>query len=124
RHLPATECLMGKRDLAVCHDEGWVYPRQIAEALEALDEVPLPARYGYWAVPHGVAVEVVVRNATPETHRRIETSLRERGVPVQELLLLDSREHLRRPVPLRGDLREHTFSGLAADRMLPVSADG
>ncbi|MGZ3600045.1 MAG: phenylacetate--CoA ligase family protein [Ktedonobacterales bacterium] len=124
RHLPATEHLLGKRDLAVCHDEGWVYPRQIAEALEALDEVPLPARYGYWAVPHGVAVEVVVRNATPETHRRIETSLRERGVPVQELLLLDSREHLRRPVPLRGDLREHTFSGLAADRMLPVSADG
>ena len=91
RHLSATEQLLGKRDLAVRHDEGWTYPRQVAEALEALDEVPLPARYGYWAVPGGVAVEVVARNTTRETQQRVETSLQEHGVPVHEVSLCESR---------------------------------
>ena len=112
--------MLGKRDLAVCHDEGWTYPRQVAEALEALDEVPLPARYGYWAVPGGVAVEVVVRNTTWETQQRVETSLQEHGVPAREVYLRESREQLQRPMPLRGDLREQMFSGMTNDHS-PIS---
>jgi phenylacetate-coenzyme A ligase PaaK-like adenylate-forming protein len=110
RNLPATERLLGKRDLVVRHEDGWTYPRQIAEALEALDQVPLPARYGCWAIPGGVAVEVVVREATAETRRRVATSLEARGVPVRELHLCVRRDQLQCPIPLRGDLREAVFS--------------
>ena len=118
RHLPATSRLLGKLGLSVRHECGWTYPRQIAEALEALEEVPLPARYGYWAVPGGVAVEVVVRQATLEARHRIETSLQERGVPIQALHLLEDRSQLRHPMPLRGDLREQVFGTLTMDRPL------
>jgi len=119
RHLPATGQLLGKRDLAMRHDRGWTYPRQIAEALEALDEVPLPARYGFWAVPGGVAVEVVARETTRQTHSRVEISLQEHGVPACEVYLRQRREDLRSPLPLRGDLRERMFSGLTYDRAYP-----
>jgi len=94
----------------VRHEDGWTYPRQIAEALEALDQVPLPARYGCWAIPGGVAVEVVVREATAEMRRRVATSLEARGVPVRELHLCVRRDQLQCPIPLRGDLRETMFS--------------
>jgi NAD(P)-dependent dehydrogenase (short-subunit alcohol dehydrogenase family) len=112
------ERLLGKRDLAVRHDEGWTYPCQVAEALEALDETPLPARYGYWGIPGGVSVEVVVRNATPDTRCLVQASLWEHGVPVQEVSLLERRDQLRRPMPLRGDLREQLFSGATKDHPL------
>jgi phenylacetate-coenzyme A ligase PaaK-like adenylate-forming protein len=112
RHLPATSPLLGKQALSVRHTQGWTYPRQVAEALEALEEVPLPARYGFWAVPGGVAVEVVVKQGTLEARRRIEASLEEQGVPVQELYLREDRSQLQHPIPLRGDLREHTFNTL------------
>ena len=110
RHLPATGPLLGKLALSVRHEHGWTYPRQVAEALEALEEVPLPARYGFWAVPGGVAVEVVARLVTQQARQRIETSLHERGVPLKELHLREDRSQLQHPIPLRGDLREHTFS--------------
>jgi phenylacetate-coenzyme A ligase PaaK-like adenylate-forming protein len=121
RYLPATSPLLGKLVLSVRHEQGWTYPRQVAEALEALEEVPLPARYGFWAVPGGVAVEVVVRQATLQAHHHIETSLQERGVPLQELHLQEDRRQLQHPIPLRGDLREHTFSTLAQD--LPLMGE-
>jgi hypothetical protein len=44
RTQPATSDLLGKRRLAVRHDAGWTFPRQVLEALEALEAVPLPAR--------------------------------------------------------------------------------
>lgn len=122
RHLPATSPLLGKLALSVRHEQGWTYPRQVVEALEALEEVPLPARYGFWAVPGGVAVEVVVRQAILEARRRIETSLEERGVPLQELHLREDRSQLQHPIPLRGDQREHTFSMLTRDRPLAAEA--
>lgn len=118
RHLPATSRLLGKLDLSVCHEGGWTYPRQLAEALESLEEVPLPARYGCWAVPGGVAVEVVVRQATPQARQRIETSLEERGVPLQAVYLMEDRSQLRHPMPLRGDLREPVFGTLTRDHVL------
>jgi len=112
RHLPATGHLQGKLDLAVRHDEGWTFPRDVLEALEALDEVPLPARCGFWAVPGGVSVEVVTRQGDdPPVRRAVERALGERGIPVRSLRLLDDAAELRSPLPLRGDLREATFRG-------------
>ncbi len=116
RHQPATSPLLGKLSLSVRHEQGWTYPRQLAEALEALAAVPLPARYGCWAVSGGVAVEVVVRDDSPHARRRIETSLEEQGVPVRELHLLEDRRQLQHPMPLRGDLREQAFSPPVLDR--------
>ncbi|HEY7126558.1 MAG TPA: AMP-binding protein [Ktedonobacterales bacterium] len=121
RHLPATSRLLGKVALSVQHGRGWTYPRQLAEALESLEEVPLPARYGYWAVPGGVAVEVVVREATQQVRRHIETGLEEQGVPLQALHLREDRSQLQHPMPLRGDLREHTFGPLTLDH--PLSSE-
>lgn len=119
RNIPATSHLLGKLALSVRHEQGWTYPRQVAEALEALEEVPLPARYGFWAVPGGVAVEVVVRQVTRQARQHIETSLVERGVPLQELHLREDRSLLQHPIPLRGDLREHTFSSSLTRELSP-----
>jgi phenylacetate-coenzyme A ligase PaaK-like adenylate-forming protein len=122
RHLPATERLLGKRDLAVRHDQGWATPRQVAEALEALDEVPLPARYGYWATADGVAVEAVTRDMAWETRERVEASLQEHGVPVRDIHLCERRTDLHHPLPLRSDLRETMFSSLAWEAAQPGTA--
>jgi len=51
-----------------------------------------------------------VRQVTQQGRQRIETNLQEQGVPLQELYLLEDRSQLQHPIPLRGDLREHTFS--------------
>ena len=55
---------------------------------------------------------------SPSARTRIETSLQERGVPIQALHLLEDRSQLRHPMPLRGDLREHVFGTLTMDRPL------
>jgi phenylacetate-coenzyme A ligase PaaK-like adenylate-forming protein len=110
RHVPATSQLLGKRSLSVHHEEGWTFPREIAEAVEAVEEVPLPARYGFWAVPGGVGVEVMVRGDTAKVRRTLERRLEEQGVPVRELHLVEDRDYLQHPIPLRGDLQEQMFS--------------
>jgi phenylacetate-CoA ligase len=110
RNLQATSPLLGKLSLATRHEGGWTFARDVLEALEGDDEVPLPARYGFWAVSGGVAVEVVVRkSAEPRVRRAIETRLGEQGVPVRELNLVEHRDELQRPVPLRCDLKERAF---------------
>jgi hypothetical protein len=113
RHLPATGNLLGKLRLAVRREQGWVYPRQVMEALEAVPAVPLPARFGFWATPGGVAVEVVVRPIA-SARQQIEQSLADWGVPLQALHLRTDRSQLQQPFPLRGDLRELSFGDLAA----------
>jgi phenylacetate-coenzyme A ligase PaaK-like adenylate-forming protein len=120
RNLPAITNLLGKRRLAVRHEGGWTFPRDILEALEALPEVPLPARCGFWAVDDGVAVEVLVRDGGPQLRSRIAHRLEEHGVPLRELRLVDHAEALRRPLPLRCDLREASFAppSPAAHRLL------
>jgi phenylacetate-coenzyme A ligase PaaK-like adenylate-forming protein len=110
RNLPATSNLLGKLKLSVPYDGGWVYVRDVAEALEAVDEVPLPARYSFWAMPGGVGVEVVTRSQGAAVRGKVEAGLLESGVPLRELHLLDDRSQLRNPVPLRGDLRELSFA--------------
>jgi phenylacetate-CoA ligase len=108
RHMPATSNLLGKLRLAVQHDGGRVFPRDVLEALEATEEVTLPARCGFWAVPGGMALEVVAQD-TPAVRRAIERSLQARGVPIEELYLVEHQSQLRHPLPLRGDLRELSF---------------
>jgi phenylacetate-coenzyme A ligase PaaK-like adenylate-forming protein len=109
---PATTPLLGKLRLAARHGEGWTYPREVLEALEADENVPLPARYGFWVCPEGggVAVEVVARGTGSSIRRTIETRLQERGVPVRELRLVRHPSELRRSMPLRCDLKETSFS--------------
>jgi len=114
-HQATTE-LLGKLRLSVRHDDGWTYPRDVLEALEAVDEVPLPARCGFSAAQGGVAVEVVVREDTPQARRTIGESLEARGVPVRDLRLVDDPADLRQPFPLRCDLRELSFSVPAGAR--------
>jgi phenylacetate-coenzyme A ligase PaaK-like adenylate-forming protein len=109
RHLPATSDILGKRRLSVRHDEGWTFPRDVLEALEAVEAVPLPARYGFWAVPGGVAVEVVSATDTPAVRRALEEALGARGVPVRDLRLVADPGQLPYPRPLRRDLRESSF---------------
>ena len=79
----------------------------------------MPARCGFWAVPGGVAVEVVAQEA-PNVRRAIEQSLEEYGVPVRELHLVEHQRQLRHPFPLRGDLREVSFSQPVAGRTTEV----
>jgi hypothetical protein len=117
RHLPATTGLLGKLGLAVRHDEGWTYPREVMEALETVEAVPLPARFGMEAVPSGVSVEVVVRERSVVAEREIERSLLDHGVPLAGLRLVTDPAELRRPYPLRCDLRE---LGFAAPQPSPV----
>lgn len=116
RHMPATGPLLGKQRYAVQHEQGWTAQRQIAEALEAIEEVPLPARYGFWASGdgQGVEVEVLVPHVTSELRRKIETSLEQWEVPLRALHLRTQKHDLRQPCLLRGDLREQMFDNAAA----------
>jgi phenylacetate-coenzyme A ligase PaaK-like adenylate-forming protein len=107
--LMAVSGIQGKLALSVQYENGWVFPAEVREALEAVDAVPLPARCGFWAVDGGVAVEVLVRRETAAARREIAESLDARGVPVRELHLRTDRSELERPLPLRCDLREASF---------------
>lgn len=109
RHLPGMSNILGKARLAVQHDSGWTTPRAVLEALEAVDAVPLPARCGFWAQGDGVGVEVVAPGDSPGLRRAITAGLEAQGVPVRALHLVECAGALRRPYPLRGDLREAMF---------------
>ena len=110
KDTPVSSPIMGKRSLSVQHDQGWTFPREVMEALESVEAVPLPARFGFWSVPGGVAVEVLVRSISDEARKAVGTSLEAQNVPVRELILVDSRDQLRKPYPLRCDLKEASFS--------------
>jgi len=121
---PATSDIRGKLRLSVRHDLGWTYPRDVLEALEAVEAVPLPARCGFWAVSGGVGVEVVVRAATPLVRGKLESALEAQGVPLCGLRLLEDLRQLQHPLPLRCDLREDSFATPAPSTAPDVSAAG
>jgi hypothetical protein len=109
KHWPATSDLLGKLRLSVQTPDGWIYPRQIREAIEAVEEVPLPAHCGFWAEADGVAVEVLVHKTNAALQRKIGQSLEEQGVPLRNLYLVEDPSHLQHPLPLRSELRESLF---------------
>lgn len=111
--MQATTLPLGKLRLAHRHAGGWTYPREILEVLEALPEVPLPARFGFHPVPDGIAVEVVVRTCDSFLRERIRGALAACGVPVQEVRLVERGRRLAQQIPLRCDLREATFPSTA-----------
>jgi acyl-CoA synthetase (AMP-forming)/AMP-acid ligase II len=119
RHTPATGQLLGKFRFSVRHDRGWTMPRYVVEALESDETVPLPARYGFRAVPGGVAVEVLARSDHPSVRKTLWSRLMDRGVPVRELRVVTNREALCQPVPLRADLHETSFAELSPARQGP-----
>ncbi|HEX2048081.1 MAG TPA: AMP-binding protein [Acidimicrobiales bacterium] len=115
RNVPFTGDVLGKRRLSARHDGGWTFVRDVAEAVEAVGRLPLPARYGFWAVPGGVAVEVVAPHGGDDTVRReVGSRLEQSGVPVRQLRLVEDPSELHHPVPLRCDLREGAFRGPTA----------
>jgi phenylacetate-coenzyme A ligase PaaK-like adenylate-forming protein len=109
KHWPATSDLQGKLRLSARGPEGWTHPRQILEALEAVEELALPARCGFWAEPGGVVVEILAQGGGASLRRKIGLSLEGQGVPLWELVLVEDPGRLRRPLPLRCDLREASF---------------
>src|SRR5262249_22451079 len=115
----ATSNLLGKRGLAVHHEGGWTFPRQVLEALEAVEELPLPARCGFWAVPGGVALEVQSRENTPELHHKITDSLHASGVPGPSLRLVEPWCAIQHALPMRRDLRELQFAD-RSPRNIPI----
>ncbi len=119
RNTPATSLPLGKQRLSVRHDDGWVFLRDVVEALEDVDAVPLPARFGYWAVPGGVAVEVVVRSATAGVREDVDDALRRRDVHVRSLRLVEDRNELDRPLPLRSDMREGSLAKVGPTSTAP-----
>jgi phenylacetate-coenzyme A ligase PaaK-like adenylate-forming protein len=112
RGVPAVGQLLGKRRLAVRHEAGWTTPRDLLEALEANPSVPLPARCGMWELAGGVGVEVLVPEDRAAVRRQLTTSLEARGVPLRALHLATNRGALRRPLPMRCDLKEVDFGSL------------
>ena len=112
KRQPAVSPLLGKLKHAVRHDDGWTFSRDV---LEAVADVPLPARCGWWAVEGGVAVEVVVRRNTAATRQAIGRSFESHGVPVRELHLHERASQLRHPFPWRSDQRETTLDSAATN---------
>jgi acyl-CoA synthetase (AMP-forming)/AMP-acid ligase II len=110
KHLPATTHLLGKRRLCVRHKDGWTCPRHVLEAIEGIDELPLPARCGYWAEGNGVAVEIALPEGAQTMRSQIGGALEVNGVPVHSLHLVTNAAELQHPLPWRGDLREASFS--------------
>lgn len=104
RHLPATSNFLGKRGFAVQHEQGWTFPREVLEALEAVEELPLPARCSFRGVPGGIALEVQCRENTLALQQKVRDSLQAWEVPLQSLRLVEQRQPFW--YPLRCDLRE------------------
>jgi phenylacetate-coenzyme A ligase PaaK-like adenylate-forming protein len=116
RRVPATTNLLGKARLSVRHDRGWTFVRDVLDALESVEQVVLPARYGFWAVPGGVAVEVVARATGPSVRAAVGDALEAQGIPLRELYVVAERDELRHPLPLRCDLREGSLATVSKAR--------
>jgi hypothetical protein len=110
KHFPAAGPVLGKKRYAIRHAQGWSCPREVLEAIEAVDEIPLPARCSLWAMADGVAVQVVVPYVNEALRRRIEASFQAHGVPLRGLYLTTEQAQLTKPLPLRSDWAESSFA--------------
>lgn len=104
RHLPAAGELLGKRKHALrLGDGGWVFARDVLEAVEGVPEVPLPAQVRWEPGQGGVDVAVAVRPGCDRAaaRRALAAALAARGVPLGTLTLRDD------PPPGRFPWRAH-----------------
>jgi phenylacetate-coenzyme A ligase PaaK-like adenylate-forming protein len=62
--LPAAGKLLGKRRFALQHEHGLTTPRHVLEAIEAVDDVPLPVRCGIYLCDGSFTIEVAVPQTT------------------------------------------------------------
>jgi phenylacetate-CoA ligase len=120
--VPATGPVLGKRRLTVAHERGWTTPRDVLEALEAIEAVPLPARCGFRGVRGGVSVEFLVRESSDIVRGAIRSSLERHGIPLRDLRLVEDQRQLENPLPLRCDLREASLAAPAAVASLALVA--
>lgn len=114
RRLPAFSRPLGKRSLAVQHTTGWTFVRDVAEALEHLDVVPLPARYGLRPADGGVSVEAVTGSTDQAVRRAVGAALEGAGVPLRRLRLVTDPTEISDPAPLRCDAAERAAAATAA----------
>jgi phenylacetate-CoA ligase len=118
--FPASSRLLGKRRLSVCTEDGWVFPRQVIEALEALDAVPLPARFAMSERDGRLALTSLVRTFDATTRRDVLASLERQGIDDVDLELVDNERRLAHPYPLRNTQRESMAPVGAAGSMMPI----
>ena len=109
-NVQATTPIQGKLATSIEHAHGWTFQRDVAEALEHCDAVPLPARYAFGRSGDGVAVDVVVRGDRHATERQLRDHLEGNRVPLTSLHLLDDPRSIRRAASLRCDLKETVFA--------------
>jgi phenylacetate-CoA ligase len=112
-HRLSTSDILGKKSLSIFHSDGWTTPRDVLEALERLEAVPLPAQFGISVCGNGVGVEIVTRTQNKHLQQQIGASLEANGIPLRALTLCQSPEDLTNPYPLRGNLREVMFTPAA-----------
>jgi phenylacetate-CoA ligase len=118
-HLPGISKPVGRLPFSVQHEDGWTFQRQVLEAVEPFEQVPLPTRFGFWGVPGGVCVELVTRTNGRSVRDAIASALEAQGVPLRELQLVDDPGLLQRPLPVRADLREVSFDQAGLHASLP-----
>lgn len=106
----ATSNILGRFKHCVKHEKGWTTTRDVAEALESIEEITLPARYGFWkAKGKGVEVEVMLPKSSAKIKRKIISNLEKNAVPVSRLHVVDDKNKLKKPIPLRCDLKDFTY---------------
>ena len=71
--------------------------------------MPLPVRFGLWGLDDGLCVEVLVREDRPALHQAISEQFHAAGIPLNALQFVTVPAQLKRPLPWRGDLHEHSF---------------
>ena len=95
--------------------------RSVLELLESERAVPLPARYSLVEDRGGPLLHVAVDRATPALLGRLEDRATLLGLPLAGIVLHEDVADLPTTVPLRADLREHTFELSARNNTLTGS---
>ena len=88
--IPATSHVLGKLARTIPHAGGWTFQRDVVEALEALEEVPLPARFGMMKRPLPGEIIEIRRSGQRSSNRSTNGS-----VTTMTLLIRPQRKNTR-----------------------------
>ncbi|MEU3465749.1 AMP-binding protein [Streptomyces sp. NPDC006733] len=111
--MPATSRILGRQSGGAPE----LTTRAVLDVLQAERSVPLPTRYALVEDPAGPLLYVVAPQAPPSLPGRIEE--RARHLPLAGVVLVEDRDELPLPCPVRADLVEHSFER-PAERRRPV----